>query len=98
MQYGTVAKMRVKPGMMDQLMKLTSEEDMLGIPGYVATIVYQMDSDPNELMMAVVFESKEAYVKNAESPDQDARYQEFVKVLEGAPEWMDGTVVFNHSK
>jgi hypothetical protein len=93
--YGTVAKMRVKPGMLDKLKELTGREDMVGIPGLVNTIVYQMDSDPNELIMAVLFENKELYVKNADSPEQDARYREFVDLLEGPPEWNDGEVVYS---
>jgi quinol monooxygenase YgiN len=68
---------------------------MMGIPGLVSTTVYQMDSDPNELLMAVVFESKEAYVKNADSPEQDARYRQFVALLDAEPEWHDGAVIYN---
>ena len=98
MQYGTVAHMRVKKGKLDELRKMTEAEDMMDIPGYVATLVYQMDSDPDELYMAVVFDSKEAYTKNADSPEQDARYREFIKLLDGEPEWHDGAIIYNHSK
>jgi hypothetical protein len=91
--YGTVARMRVKPGMLDQLKALTTNEDALRIPGHINTLVYQMDKDPNELILAVVFQSKEAYMKNADSPEQDARYQELVQLLEGPPEWNDGEVI-----
>lgn len=98
MQYGTVAHMRAKKGMLEELRKMTEAEDMMDIPGYVATVVYQMDADPDELYMAVVFESKEAYTKNADSPEQDARYRDFIKLLDGEPEWHDGTIIYNHSK
>jgi hypothetical protein len=53
-----------------------------------------MDADPNEFIMAVVFTDKESYVKNANSPEQNARYEEFEALLEGPPEWNDGEVVF----
>jgi heme-degrading monooxygenase HmoA len=92
--YGTVAHMRVKPGALDKLRELTSAQIMAGVPGYVSTTVYQMDSDPNELIMAVVFESKEAYLKNADSPEQNARYQDYIALLDGDPEWHDGEVIF----
>ena len=93
--YGTVAKMRAKQGMVQKLQDLTAREDMRSIPGLVNTIVYQMDNDPNELIMVVLFESKEAYVKNADSPEQNARYQEFVALLEGQPEWNDGEIIYS---
>jgi quinol monooxygenase YgiN len=92
--YGTVAKMRVKPGRLKAMRKLTSDDDMMKIPGLVSTTVYQLDKDPNELIMAVVFSDKESYVKNAESPEQNKRYEEFVALLEGAPEWNDGEVIY----
>jgi quinol monooxygenase YgiN len=88
--YGTVARMRVKPGMFDKLRELMSGGD---IPGHVDTLVYQMDSDPNQLMMAVIFDSKEAYVKNADSPEMNALYEQYVQLLEGPPEWNDGEIV-----
>ena len=92
--YGTVARMRIKPGSLDSLRELADSEDMSRSPGYVGTTIYQMDSDPNELFMAVVFESKEAYVKNADSPEQNAMYEKFVAMLEGPPEWHDGEIIF----
>ncbi len=98
MQYGTVARMRVKGGMLEELRKMTEAEDMMDVPGYVATLVYQMDEDPDELYMAVVFDSKESYTANANSPEQDARYQDFIRLLEGVPEWHDGTIIYNHTK
>jgi quinol monooxygenase YgiN len=92
--YGTVAKMRVKPGKLDEMRKLTAEDEMMSIPGLVSTTVYQMDSDPNELIMCVVFTNKEAYVKNAESPEQNQRYEAFLALLDGAPEWNDGGIIY----
>ena len=93
--YGTVAKMRIKPGSLASLREMAGSEDMSRAPGYMSTTIYQMDSNPNELFMAVVFESKEAYFKNAESPEQNAMYERFVALLEGPPEWHDGEIIFS---
>ncbi len=93
--YGTVARMKVKPGMLEKLNELMGAEEMMGIPGVVSSTVYQMDADANELYLVVAFESKESYEKNANSPEQAKRYEEFVALLEGAPEWHDGEIVFN---
>ena len=92
--YGTVARMRVKPGMEQRLQELTEEYEGLDVDGYVDTIVYRMDADPNEYYMAVIFEDKDSYVANADSPEQDARYREFLELLEGEPEWHDGEIVY----
>lgn len=90
--YGTVARLRAKPGKKQELMSLLSGFGSLRVPGYRTTYLYQMDSDPSEFYMAVVFDSKETYRANAESPEQDQRYQEMVALLEGAPEWHDGDI------
>jgi quinol monooxygenase YgiN len=92
--YGTVAKMRVKPGMETQWQALMAQYDTLKIPGYNTTYVYQMDGDPTTYYMAVVFESRESYHANAQTPEQDARYQAMLALLEGPPEWHDGTIIY----
>lgn len=91
--YGTIARFRVKSGMEQQLQAYAQEEDQRVIPGLVATYIYQADADPHEYYMAVLFESKEQYVANAESPEQDAEYQRFRAMLADDPEWHDGEVV-----
>ena len=92
--FGTVARMRVKPGMESQLRALLGQYDTVRIPGYNTTYLYQMESDSSTFFMAVVFESREAYRANAESPEQDARYQQMLALLEGPPEWHDGAIVY----
>jgi heme-degrading monooxygenase HmoA len=91
--YGTVARMRVKPGAESQLREQMKDYEALKIPGFVTTYVYQMDSDPNEYYMAVIFDSKDAYRANAESPEQDTRYREMLQSLQSPPEWHDGEIV-----
>ena len=89
--YGTIAKLRVKPGKIEELKQWAdrSEPPL----GGVSIIAYQMDADPSELYMAVLFESREAYVANAQSPQQHERYLQILPLLEGEPEWHDGKVV-----
>ncbi len=96
--YGTVAKIRVKPGMYAQLdelnRRMSAEEGQ--IPGYVAQYVYRMDADPDELYLVVLFADRAAYQANAASPDQAARYEQLVALMAAPPEWHDGEVVFAH--
>jgi len=92
--FGTVAKMRVKPGKEDQLMSFAEVE---AIPGHVQTVVYRVDNEPNVFYMATMFESREAYRANAESPEQHQRYLKMMELLDGEPEWHDGDIVYNQS-
>lgn len=91
--YGTVARLQLKPGMEARFKELEQEFTTAEVPGYVVTYVYRMDADPNEYYLATVFESKEAYLANAASPEQDARYQKMRELLSADPEWHDGEIV-----
>jgi heme-degrading monooxygenase HmoA len=92
--YGTVARMCIKPGAEDQLRQL-SREDAQRIEGFVFEHVYRMDVNPEEIMLVVAFESKEAYRANAESPEQHERYQRYRELLTADPEWHDGEIIFS---
>jgi heme-degrading monooxygenase HmoA len=91
--YGTIARFRVKPGMEERAQASMHQYDDVQIPGSVANYMYRMDADSNEYYLVVIFESKEAYMANANSPDQNARYQDMLTFIEGPPEWHDGEVV-----
>ena len=91
--YGTVARMRFKPGQAAAAQAFMRQSESRPVPGAVAVYVYQMDADPNEIYMAAVFDSKETYVANAASPEQDAEYRQLLSFLDGPPEWHDGEIV-----
>jgi hypothetical protein len=95
--YGTVAHYLVKRGMEGRLRHILEEQGRAfetgQVPGFVATYGYRMDADSNEYYLAVVFVSKEAYLANAQSPEQDARYRQLLPLLEREPEWHDGEIV-----
>ena len=91
--YGTVARMRMKPGAEERLNALLREYENLRIPGYRSTYVYRMDADPREAYVVVMFDSKESYDRNADSPEQDNRYREMLTLLEAEPEWHDGEIL-----
>lgn len=92
--YGTVARLRVKPGAEGQLIEFTRDESAIKIPGLVAQYVYRMDNDPDEYYLVVLFESRSAYTANADSPEQDARYRQFRALLASDPEWHDGEIIY----
>lgn len=92
--YGTIARMRVKPDMVNQLLDWMRQEDTRGMLGYKTSYTYQMDAEPTTMFVAIVFESREAYVANAQSPQMDARYHELLALLEEPPEWHDGQIIY----
>jgi hypothetical protein len=87
--------MRLKPGSEVALQALMQAYEDLDVPGYVGATVYRMDNDPNQLYMAVLFDSRETYHQNAQSPEQDARYREMLALLDDEPEWHDGEVLYS---
>jgi antibiotic biosynthesis monooxygenase (ABM) superfamily enzyme len=94
--YGTVAFMRLKPGAEDKLLQLGRDYENLRIPGYVMEHVYRLDAGNNVYVLVVGFESREAYVANANSPEQHARYLQYRELLEDEPEWHDGEFVYSY--
>ena len=89
--YGTIAKIHTDPAQVDALRALA--ERMGTAPGQLGRYVYQMDTDPGELFLVAVFESRQAYWDNAQSPDQHQRYQELRALLDSDPEWHDGAII-----
>jgi len=92
--YGTVARLRIKPGMEERFQQF-GRDAASAIPGIVFQHVYRTDADPQEVYLVVGFESKEAYQANATSPEQNERYQQYRSLLEAEPEWHDGEIVFS---
>lgn len=92
--YGTIARMKAKPGAEAQLAEQMRAFEAAHVAGAVGSYVYRMDNDPAEYYLTVIFSSKETYVANANSPEQDARYRQLLAFLEGPPEWHDGEIVY----
>jgi quinol monooxygenase YgiN len=91
--YGTIARMRIKPGALEGLMRWGEQQE--DGPGLIALHVFQMDADPNELYLVVVAENEEIYRANANSPEQHQSFLEMMQFLVAEPEWHDGHVVQN---
>jgi heme-degrading monooxygenase HmoA len=95
--YGTVAKMKLKPGAEDKMMQ-AMEGAANAQEGHVATYVFKSDADPNVHFVTTVFESKGAYKKFADSPEQDKRFHQMKELLAAEPEWHDGEVIHHETK
>jgi heme-degrading monooxygenase HmoA len=95
--YGTVAKMQLKPGAENKVME-TMKGEQAGREGHVATYVFKSDADPNVHFVTTVYESKSAYKKFADSPDQDKRFRQMRELMAAEPEWHDGEVIHHETK
>jgi hypothetical protein len=89
--------MRLKEGMEDQAQAYMRKYQDVHLPGERAGYVFRMDSDPRELYLVAIFDSKEAYFANADSPEQHSRYEEMLSFIEGPPEWHDGEVIYSEA-
>lgn len=89
--YGTIAKVKVNPS---KIAELQAVGDSLGKPaGQVARYIFQADANPGEVWLVGVFESREAYWANANSPEQHERFMQIRALVESDPEWHDGEII-----
>ena len=95
--YGTIAKMKLKPGAEEKIMQVM-DGSQEGREGHVATYVFKSDADPNVHFVTTIFESKTAYKKFADSPEQDKRFHQMRELLAAEPEWHDGEVIHQDLK
>jgi len=91
--FGTVARYRIKPDHEARLMERMKGFEAEAPEGFLYSTVFRSTKNPNEVWLSVVFESEEAYRRNADSPEMDRQYQEMLEHLDGAPEWHDGHVI-----
>ena len=61
--------------------------------GFVRSILVASNSDSDELMGGVRWDTAGTYFANAERPEQDAWYRELRANLAADPVWFDGTLV-----
>jgi quinol monooxygenase YgiN len=94
--YGTIFRMRIKPGAEQTIVGLMEEwerEHKPKIRGALASYLYRPEKRPGELVGVAVFRDRDAYMANANNPEQDAWYRRLRDQLEADPEWEDGVIL-----
>jgi quinol monooxygenase YgiN len=91
--YGTIARYRLKSGHEETFLEEMKDFEESPPPGWVYHTIFRSVDNPRELWLSVVFESEEAYKKNADSPEMEKEYRRMLDHLEGEPEWHDGHVI-----
>jgi quinol monooxygenase YgiN len=94
--YGTISIMKVSPenrSKLNAMFEAWWSERRPNVSGAIASSVHVNDANPGEVIVSVIFESKETYDANAADPEQDKWYREMRALLEADPRWIDGEVL-----
>ncbi len=94
--YGTIARLRAKPGQREELRRLMSEwnrERKPSVRGARESYVLLPEAAPDEAILVAVFEDQASYRANAQDPEQDRWYRRLREYLAADPTWEDGEIV-----
>jgi len=90
--YGTLARMKATKENQQKLREMMDPSAQREVEGFVASYVVTPDQRDDEVWLLAVFEDEASYKKNAASPEQDKEFRAYRALLEGDPEWIDGTI------
>ncbi len=89
--YGTVMVGRLKAAPADVERAVREWYEQRRVPGFLRSEALVAD-DGSTVVSAVWFESREHYLRLADDPDQDRWWRErMAPLLDGEPQWIDGT-------
>ena len=91
--YGTIFRMKVKPGQQQRVAEVFEEWDRdrkPNVKGAVGGLLLRPDGRSDELVGVAVFQDKASYIANADDPEQQRWYTKLRELLEADPEWEDG--------
>src|ERR671932_2434939 len=94
--YGTIFRMRIKPGAEQQVLSLMEEWERDRKPkirGALGSYLFRPDNRPNELIGVAVFRDQQSYRANGNDPEQDAWYRRLAGPLESDPQGGGGGVL-----
>jgi len=87
--YGTVGRMKVKPGKMPDLVALMSDPQGASARGFRFTSLLVAD-EGNEAVVTVIFDDKDSYFEMVHDPKTDENFGKIKALLEDEPSWTDG--------
>lgn len=86
--YGTVARLRPKPGQEHGVLAYVEQrtrERTPQIPRAIGGYVYRLENEPGTWLFAVAFRDRESYRANPESSTMDADYRRLRALLTDSP-------------
>ncbi len=91
--FGTVAKMKFKPGSFEKMQEIMKGFEEREVKGFLYNAVYRSQTDPNEVWLIVGFEDEASYRANASDPRTDEMSKQYQELMAAPPEWHDGEIV-----
>jgi len=91
--FGTVAKMKLKPGSYEKMQDLMKGFEERPVKGFLFNAIYRSQLDPDEVWLVVGFEDEATYRANAADPQTDQMAQQYQQMMAAPPEWHDGEIV-----
>jgi quinol monooxygenase YgiN len=91
--FGTVARMKFKPGAFEKMQAIMKEFEEREVKGFLFNVLYRSQSDPDEVWLIVGFEDEASYRANADDPRTDEMSKGYQPLMAAAPEWHDGEIV-----
>ena len=95
MAHVTTFRFRAKPGergaVINDFQRWEREHEPRA-KGFVRAVLASSYDDLDEFSAIVVFESKQSYDANSNSPEQSTWYQEFRQHIVDDPEWFNGNL------
>ena len=88
--YGTIGRMRPKPGKREELIALLSSPPSgAAAAGFQSAYLMRAD-EGDEVVIAVMYEDQDAYVAMVHDPATDENFGKIMELLEDEPSWTDG--------
>jgi quinol monooxygenase YgiN len=88
--YGTLGRMKPKPGKRDELVALLSAPPSGTVAnGHRGAYLLKADED-DEVVVAVMYEDKDAYMAMVHDPQTDENFGKIMALLQVEPNWTDG--------
>lgn len=91
--YGTVARMKFKPGSFEKMQDLMKGFEERQVKGFLFNAVLRSKADPDEVWLVVGFEDEASYRANADDPETDRMAQGYQPLMAAPPDWHDGEIV-----
>ncbi len=88
--YGTIFSIKVKSGHEENLLETMGERKPEGM---LAWFLMRPDDENTDLVGVAVFESKEAYITNANCSEQHEAFTRMMEHFDEEPTWTDGEYI-----
>jgi quinol monooxygenase YgiN len=93
--FGSIAKLRVKPGCFDKMLDLVKSVEAQPVKGRLFLAVYRSQADPDEAWAVSGFEDETTYRADADDPRKSEQFEQWQQLLAASPEWHDGEIVWD---